>query len=164
MRALYIQWRIDVGTKSLIILIAPVSETIFLDNLSIYVCHRRFSAIQIPSDFTSVTFSIGKVSIESLGWLDKVLNFCLDPISINSVLAVFKVSLLKINRLFRLPKSWFKFNCIEFASTSRGSRIVPWGTPHLSEQILQKEPLTRHPCVRFVKYDLNQSRALPCFP
>ena len=47
---------------------------------------------------------IRKLSIESSGGLDKVLNFCLDPISINSVLAVFKVSLLEISHLFRLSK------------------------------------------------------------
>ena len=69
------------------------------------VCHLRFSSINIPSDFTELTFSIGKLSIESSGWLEKVLNFCLDPISINSVLAVFKVSLLEISHLFRLAKS-----------------------------------------------------------
>ena len=102
MRALYIQWRVGVGTKSLI---APVPEAIFLDNLSMYVCHRRFSSINIPSDFTEVTFSIGTLSIESSGWLDKELNFCLDPIRINSTLTVFKVSLLEISHLFGLPKS-----------------------------------------------------------
>ena len=105
MRALYIQWREGVGTKSLILLIAPAPEAIVLDNLSMCVCHRRFSSINISSDFTEVTFSIGRLSIESSGWLDKVLNFCLDPISIYSVLAGFKVSLLEISHLFRLPKS-----------------------------------------------------------
>ena len=37
MRALYIQWRVGVGTKSLILLIAPIPEAIFLDNLSMCV-------------------------------------------------------------------------------------------------------------------------------
>ena len=31
-------------------------------------------------------------------------------------------------------------------------------------EILEREPLTRHRCVRFVKYDLYQSRAIPCIP
>ena len=106
MRALYIQYRVGVGKKSLILLSAPILEAIFLDIIiDMCVCNRRFSSIDIPSDFTEVTFSIGTLSIESSGWLDKVLNFCLDPISINSVLAVFKVSLLEISHLFRLPKS-----------------------------------------------------------
>ena len=90
MRALYIQWRVGVGIKSLILLMAPIPEAIFLDNLAMCVCHRRFSSTNIPSDFTEVTFSIRTFSIESSGWPDKLLNFCLDPISINSVLAVFK--------------------------------------------------------------------------
>ena len=59
MRALCIQRRVGVGTKSLILLIAPIPEVIFLDNLSMCVCHSRFSSINIPSDFTEVTFSIG---------------------------------------------------------------------------------------------------------
>ena len=99
------QWRVGVGRKSLILLIAPILEAIFLDNLSMCVCHRRFSSINIASDFTEVTFSIGTLSIESSGWLDKVLNFCLDPISIISVLAEFRLSLLEISHFFRLPKS-----------------------------------------------------------
>ena len=105
MRVLYIQWRVGVGTKTVILLIAPIPEVIFLDSLSMCICYRRFSSINIPSDFTEVTFTIGTLSIESSGWLDKLLNFFLDPISINSVLEVFKVSLLEISHLFRLPKS-----------------------------------------------------------
>ena len=69
MRALYIQWRVGVGTKSLILLIASIQEAIFLDNLLMFVCHRRFSTINIPSDFTEVTCSIGTSSIESSGGL-----------------------------------------------------------------------------------------------
>ena len=65
-----------------------------------HICHRRFSSISIPSDFTEVTFSNGILSIESSGWLDKILNFSLDPISINSVLEVFKVGLLEISHFF----------------------------------------------------------------
>ena len=98
MRALYIQWRVGVGTKYLILLIAPEGNV--LDNLSMCACHRRFSSINIPSDFTEVTFSNGTLSIESSGWLDKILNFSLDPISINSVLEVFKVGLLEISDFF----------------------------------------------------------------
>ena len=87
MRALYIQLREGVETKYLIFLIAPIPEAIFLfiDDRLIYHC--RFSSINIPGDFTEVTSSSGTFSIESSrsGGLDKVLNFCLDPISINSV-------------------------------------------------------------------------------
>ena len=82
MRALYIQWRGSVGRKSLILLIAPVPDAIFLDKLSMCVCHRRFASINIPSDFTELTFSIGTLSMESSVWLDKVLNFCLDHIQL----------------------------------------------------------------------------------
>ena len=74
MRALYIQWRVGVGTKSLILLIASIQEAIFLDNLSMFVCHRRFSTINIPSDFTEVTCSIGISSIDSSGGLQLQLQ------------------------------------------------------------------------------------------
>ena len=37
MRALYIQWRVGVGTKSLILLIATMPDAFFLDNLSVCV-------------------------------------------------------------------------------------------------------------------------------
>ena len=82
MRALYIQWRGGVGRKSLILLIAPVPEATFLENSSMCVCHRRFSSINIPSDFTELTFAIETLSMGSSGWLDKVLNFCLDHIQL----------------------------------------------------------------------------------
>ena len=77
----------------------------FLDSLSMCVCHRRFSSINIPSDLTEETCSIGTLSIESSSGFDKVLNFYLEQISINSVLALFKVSLLEIIPLFKLSKS-----------------------------------------------------------
>ena len=78
MRALYIQWRVGVGKKSLILLIASIPEAIFLDNLSMFVCHRRFSTINIPSDFTEVNCSIGTLSIESSGGLQLQLQFYLN--------------------------------------------------------------------------------------
>ena len=78
MRALYIQWRVGVGAKSLILLIASIPEAIFLNNLSMFVCHRRFSTTNIPSDFTEVTSSIGTLSIESSGGLQLQLQFYLN--------------------------------------------------------------------------------------
>ena len=86
-------------TKGLILFIAPIPEATFLDNLSMCVYHRRFSSINIPSDLTEKTCSIGTLSIESSSGFDKELNFYLEPISINSVLALFKVSLLEISHL-----------------------------------------------------------------
>lgn len=118
-------WRVEVGTKSLI-LISPIPEAIFLfDDLSMPFCHRWFSSINITSDFIGETCSIGTLSIESSSGLDKVLNFCLDSISINSVLA-FKSS---------ISKSWLKLSCIEFTSTSA---YVMWEHQHLSWAVSMK--------------------------
>ena len=79
------------GTNGLILFIAPIPEATFLENVSMCVYHRRFSSINIPSDLIEETCSIATLSIESLSGFDKLLNFCLEPISINSVLALFKV-------------------------------------------------------------------------
>ena len=57
-------------------------------------CHVKFSLIYIPSDFTEETCSIGTLSIDCSSVSDRVLNLCLEPISINSVFVAFKVSLL----------------------------------------------------------------------
>ena len=59
---------------------------------------------------------------------------------------------------------YYRFQQLRGSSSERGPRIVPCSTPHLSKQILEREPLTRHRCVRLDKYDLNQSRAVPCIP
>ena len=39
--------------------------------------------------------------------------------------------------------------------------MVPCSTPHLRVVKLERQPLTKHRCVRLVKYDLNQSRVFP---
>ena len=51
-------------------------------------------SIHTPRDFKEETCSIGKLSMKSSSESDKVLNFCLEPININSVLVAFKASLL----------------------------------------------------------------------
>ena len=57
------------------------------------VCSRRFLSINTPSDLTEETCSIGTLSIESSSGFDKELNFCLQPVSINLVLAVLEINL-----------------------------------------------------------------------
>ena len=99
--------------EGLILIIAPIPEVTFLDNLSMRVCHRRFSSINIQSDLTEETYSIWTLSIKSSSGFDKVINFFMEPININSVLVLFKVSLLEISHLFKLSKSWFRFDCIK---------------------------------------------------
>ena len=39
--------------------------------------------------------------------------------------------------------------------------MVPWGTPHVNEQLLESDPFTDHFCVRFSKYDWNHLKDLP---
>ncbi len=84
---------------------APIPDrpdVIFLDNLSIWVCQVRFSSINTPSDMTEETRFIGTLLIESSSVSGRVLNLCLEPININSVLVAFKVSLLAVSHLFKL--------------------------------------------------------------
>ena len=50
-----------------------------------------------PRDLVLETCFIDLSSIERLGDLSKVLNLCLDPININSVLLAFNVNLFAIS-------------------------------------------------------------------
>ena len=74
------------------------------------------SSIRIPSDLEVATCFIGTLSIESLRDSDNVLSFCLETISINSVLVEFRVSLLQRSHLWMLHKSRFRLDCIECKS------------------------------------------------
>ena len=124
----------------------------------------------------------------------RVFNLCLELMSINSVLVIFKVSLFALNQLGTLSKSWCKYNrnlstqspaYVRWASSAyilgsqldkhfgrsliynRNSsvpRIVPCGTPQVRERLLDNDPLMEHICVQFSKYDLNQLHSFPQMP
>ena len=86
------QCSISGETKGLIRSIEPMPEAIFLDSLSIWLCHAMFSSIRITSDLVVETCFIGTLSIESSRDSDIVLRFCLEP--------VFRVSLLQRRHWF----------------------------------------------------------------
>ena len=44
---------------------------------------------------------------------------------------------------------------------NKSGPTVPCGTPHLRVVKSERQQLTEHRCVRFVNYDLSQSRVLP---
>ena len=71
---------------------ASIAEAIFLQILSMWECHDKFSSIYVPRNFTMETCSIGTSSMESSSVSDRVLNPCLEPININSVFVVFVVA------------------------------------------------------------------------
>ena len=58
-----------------------------------------------PSDLTEETRFINSLLIESSSVSGRVLNLCLEPININSVLVAFKVSLLEVSHWFKLLRS-----------------------------------------------------------
>ena len=70
----------------------------------------------ILSDLAVETCFIGTLSIKSSRDSDNVLSFCLEPININSVLVVFRESLLQRSHLWVLLKSRFRLDCIECKS------------------------------------------------
>ena len=74
------------GTNGLLRFNAPMPEAIFFANFSICTFHDKFSSIKIPMDFVKVTCFIGIASMAGDGCVLNVPNFCLDPMSINSVL------------------------------------------------------------------------------
>ena len=90
--------------------LAPMPEATFLVNLSIWLLQLRFSSIMTPRDFVIETRFIGTLLIFKLGFSESVLNLCLDPINIYSVLVIFRVSLFDINHLLTLSKSWLSLD------------------------------------------------------
>ena len=150
------------GNNCLTRLIAAIPETIVLANFSIWLPQLRFASMSTLRDFDVDTWFTGVPLILRTGEAVRVFTFCLEPISINSILVMLSVSLLVISHLLIFSKSSFKQDwsnlvsrlCI--AKTIRGPNIVPWGIPHWREQVLESEPLTEHIWVRFSKYDLNQ--------
>ena len=68
-------------------------------------CHVRFSLTFTPSDFAEETCSIGTLLMESSSVSERVLNFCLEPININSVFVAFKISLLDRSHLLSFSRS-----------------------------------------------------------
>ena len=74
------------------------------------------SSIRISSDLVVETCFIRTLSIKSSKDSDNVLSFYLEPININSVLVVFRVSLLQRSHLWMLLKSRFRLDCIECKS------------------------------------------------
>ena len=152
------------------------------------------NSFQSPSDFAVVTWLTWKSLIANVGDSVRVLSLCLDPISINSVLVIFRVSLFALSQLWTFSKSWFRCNWILSALSpayvrwvssayilgsqferqfgrslmynrnSNGPKIVPWGTPQLNKQLWESDPLMEHIWVRFSKYDLNHWCALPYMP
>ena len=57
------------------------------------------SSMVTPSDFAVVTWLTSKSLIANVGDSVRVLSLCLDPISINSVLVIFRVSLFALSQV-----------------------------------------------------------------
>ena len=153
--------------------------TLFV-TFSMWPLQSSLSLMVTPSDFAVVTWLTWKSLIASIGDSVRVLSFCRDPRSMNSVLVIFRVSLFAISQLWTFSKSWFTCNWILSALSpayviwassayilgshfyrqfgrslvknyrnKRGPKIVPWGTPQLSEELLESDPLMEHIWVRF---------------
>ena len=147
-----------------------------------------------PRDFVDDTWDIGAPSTISDKGLWNVLNLCLDPINITSVLDALRVSLLAISHFSTLARSSFKtvlifrilllakVKCVSSAyirgtefnrqlgksliyiKKRSGPRIVPWGMPQVRKWSPEREPFTKHRCLRQSKYDLNHSYEVPWTP
>ena len=128
-------------------------EATFLVSLSMWLLQSSLLSMVTPSDFAGVTWLTWLSLIVIVGESVRVLNLYPEPISINSVLVIFRVSLFAPNQLWTLSKSRFKYNWrlstqspvyVRWVSSahilsseldkqcrnSSGLRIVPWGTPH----------------------------------
>ena len=72
------------------------------------MCRNKFLLISIPRDLVADTclILIGIISIESSTDSDSVLSFYIEPISIKSVLVVFRVSLFQTSHLLIKLFAW----------------------------------------------------------
>lgn len=83
------------GQIGLALFIAPIPKAIFLDNLSMCVCYRRFSSINNPSDLTEETFNRNNIN-RKLKWVRQSAQFDLHA---------FQKSVVKKLRVFDLMRS-----------------------------------------------------------
>ena len=173
---------------------APMPVATFFVSLLMWLLQSSLLSMVTPSDFAVVTWLTWLSLIVVVGESVRVFNLCLELMSINSVLVIFKVRLFALNQLWTLSKSWFKYDrklspqspayvrwvslayivgsqldkqfgrSLIYNRNSSGPRIVPCGTPQVSERLLDNDPLTEHICVQFSKYDLNQLYSFPQMP
>ena len=71
---------------------APIPEATFFVTFSIWPLQSSLSSMVTPSDFAVVTWLTSKLLIANVGDSVRALSLCLDPISINSVLVIFRVT------------------------------------------------------------------------
>ena len=81
---------------------APMPEEAFFIMFSIWLPQSRLLSMVTPSDFGVVT---GKSLIANVGETVVVLNLCLDPINMNSVFVIFRVSLFALNQVWTFLSS-----------------------------------------------------------
>ena len=93
------------GQTVLILFIAPIPEATFLDNLSMCVCHRRLSSINVPSDLTQETID------PFHKWLPIINYFVSIKISLTNL--VFELIIHLMRCIFRVDRS-----CIRVVSVS----------------------------------------------
>ena len=102
--AWYIIRKVAWGTCCLIRFIAPMPEASFFVNSSMWLLQSSFLSMVTPSDFAMLTWLTWLSLIVIVGESVRVLNFCLETMSKNSVL--FRVNFPQPIVIF--SKSWFK--------------------------------------------------------
>ena len=154
--------KVDAGIRCLIRFRAPIPEAIFLVNFSMWLCQLSLSSIITPSDFVAVTWLTWVLVILIVGEAVRVFSLCLDPISMNSVLVMFNVSLFACSQtvkiIYRLPKDVCVKNSgyLPISFTIFESSIFwlrrPTGSKGKNETI---NTLTPTRCVQHITHELN---------
>ena len=78
---------------------APMPEDTFFIIFSIWLPQSRLLSMVTQRDLAVATWVTRKSLIASVGETVTVLSLCLDPINMNSVLVIFRVSLFALSQL-----------------------------------------------------------------
>ena len=105
-KAWYIRTKVAWGTRCLIRFIGPMPEATFFVSLAMWLLQSSLFSMVTPSNFAVVTWLTWLSQIVIVGETARVLTLCLELMSINSVLVIFRVSLFALNQLRTYSESW----------------------------------------------------------
>ena len=119
------------STKSFKRLRAEIPDVIFLQKISVLLFHDKCWSTVTLRVLHSCTCLILLFSITTFGWKFEIfLTICFEPISINSVFATLRLSLLAISHFLRFSKSEITAASRSVTETPEAVRFVSLANNH----------------------------------